>query len=187
MSHPKAHASFTVTSYACFYIQYFFCLVALNNPSGLNTTHFRRADYPSPRTENYHDGSCVRVWLDDSGAARSRGYSQQQKEEIMTRRITQPTGSDAILSSVPGNGPGMTKKIIILWNAPKNIIKSKQLKFCYFKRKIKELPGKALVSLSVCRKTPHWRRGPGVPGVRRPGMRGKGEQAYFQLQERNHT
>lgn len=35
--------------------------------------------------------------------------------------VMQPTGSDAILSEVLGSKPGMTKKTIILWNAPKNI------------------------------------------------------------------
>lgn len=48
MSHPKAHARFTVTSYAGFYIQYFFCLVALNNLRGLNT-HTSEGPISRPR------------------------------------------------------------------------------------------------------------------------------------------
>lgn len=42
------------------------------------------------------------------------GFSQERKEEIMTQYVMQASGSDTILSFIPGNEPGMTKKIIIL-------------------------------------------------------------------------
>lgn len=44
-------------------------------------------------------------------------------------------GSDTILSFIPGSEPGMTRKIIILWNAPKNIIKAVIKEWSYLEKK----------------------------------------------------
>lgn len=75
---------------------------------------FRKADYQFQRTEKHPHGSCSREQPNEIGAATNTGYSQGQQAAIMTQYVMQPTGSDTILSLVPGNGPGMTKKIIIL-------------------------------------------------------------------------
>lgn len=112
MSHLKAHASFTVISYAGFYIPYFFCLVAPDHVRGRHT----HPEGPTARPRELGGSTAAAVeersWMttEPPGAP----VTPAAQEEIMTRRVTQPTGSDAILSLVPGNGPGMTKKIITL-------------------------------------------------------------------------
>ena len=87
----------------------------------------------------------------------------------------QPTESQTILSLELGNKPGMRKKIIILWNAPKNIIKANNESFAILREKYKRYKGRRLSTSVVYLQDTHcedtW--------VRNPGKREKGSEGLL--------